>query len=186
MCHRKSWSFVELPCSKPTSDKRFTAAAGMRRPPLSSHKPMHTPPTPPHPQPRPLTLSTEEAKPENSGLLEALRKNILSFHLTFFGGVVLDGWSDKTQWQNPIFWRGKLFSFCAICQSWPDSSNLSHWSKAKTAPCAHTARPARGVKTFFHPRGVFFVWAQSPALSGGIKKALCSAGSCGRGPGGRL
>lgn len=46
--------------------------------------------------------------------------------------------------------------------------------------------PARGVKTFFHPRGVFFVWAQSPALSGGIKKALCSAGSCGRGPGGRL
>lgn len=43
-----------------------------------------------------------------------------------------------------------------------------------------------GVKTFFHPRGVFFVWAQSPALSGGIKKALCSAGSCGRGPGGRL
>lgn len=102
---------------EPTSDKRFTSAAGVRRPPLSSHKPMHTPPTPPHPQPRPLTLSTEEAKPENSNLLEALRKNILPFHLTFFfwgggGGGTGFGW---VEWQNtvtkPNFLKRQAFFF---------------------------------------------------------------------------
>lgn len=80
-----------------------------------------------------------------------------------------------------FFLKRQLFSFFTISWSWPDSNNLSHWSKAKTTLSAHTAGRARGqadVKTFFHPRG-FFVWAQSPVLSWDIKKALPSAGSSG-------
>lgn len=84
-------------------------------------------------------------------------------------------WMGGTKPDKPhIFWRGKLFSFWTISQSWPDSSTLSHWSKAKTAPYTHTVRPARGVKTFFHPCGFFCLGSIPSSFSGHKRSALLS------------
>lgn len=144
--------------------------------PSHPHESLHTPPLP-----APLLCTHTHAHPcvtqqgiSNTRKLEfstgfrVTSPFVINFDFILEG---LEGWNEgrpagpyKTRWQKtPIFWRGKLFPFCAIARSWPDSSNLSHWSKSEKRPgCVGTAGPARGVKTFFHPRGCFFLFGLNP------------------------
>lgn len=134
----------------------------VRRPLLSSHKPLHTS-TLSHP-----TLPFQQKKSD-----EILKEQIIyPISLNIF---CVGWWMGGTKHDKPhIFWRGKLFSFWAISQSWPDSSNLSHWSKAKTALYTHTVRPARGVKTFFHPCSFFCLGSIPSSFRGHKRSALLS------------
>lgn len=138
----------------------------VRRPLPSSQKPLHPPPSPSalsHP------ILPFPANPEGE-------KKTQNTYLPHFPSHFRAGWwTGGTKHDKPnIFWRGKLFSFWAISRSWPDSSNLSHWSKAKTALYTHTVRPARGVKTFFHPCGFFCLGSIPSSFRGHKRSALLS------------
>lgn len=124
----------------------------VRRPRPSSQKPLHPPPSPSALFPPNLALSSKSWRGKKT-------------QNTYFPSHFRAGWwTGGTKHDKPnLFWRGKLFPFWAISRSWPDSSNLSHWSNAKTAPYTHTGRPARGVKTFFHPLW-FFLFGLNPQL----------------------